>query len=414
MRILILSQFYAPEPIPKPHELAVGLAKRGHEVRSITAFPNYPHGSFYEGYPLRPWRWEVMDGIPILRLPLVPDHSRSSVRRILNYTSFMASASLMGPAGSGGADVMYVWHPPLTVGVCAWIISLMRRVPFVYGVHDLWPEAIAATGMLGSKRLLDWLARLERFVYRRAAAIGVVSPGFKRNLVGKGVPAEKVHVLTDWGNESVFKPLPPDGDLAKETSMAGRFNILFGGNMGLAQALDTVIEAAQRVSHVPDIQFVFAGDGMDMARLEVLARERGLTNVRFLGRQPAEQMPRLYALADVLLAHFKRDPLFEISIPGKVFNYMACERPVLMASAGDAADLVTGAGAGLTCQAQDPDALAKTVLRLHGMSRDERVGLGKAARRAFLEQYSQDVLVQRHEELLLEVARGNHGAVEPE
>jgi glycosyltransferase involved in cell wall biosynthesis len=307
---------------------------------------------------------------------------------------------------------MYVWHPPLTIGVSAWLIGLMRSIPFVYGVHDLWPEGVEATGMLKSQRLLKWLARLESFVYRRASAIAVVSPGFKSNLVGKGVPPDKVHVLTDWANGSVYRPVPPDGALAEETGMAGRFNVLFGGNMGPAQALTTVLEAAQRLSHIPDVQFVFAGDGVDKARLEDLAQGKGLANVRFLGWQPIEKMPHLYALSDVLLAHFKRDHMFEISIPGKVYNYMACQRPILMASQGDAADLVKGAGAGVTCEAQNPDALAKAVLELYSMSPDERAGMGDAGRQAFLQQYSRDILVQRHEELLLQVAKSNPRPVE--
>jgi glycosyltransferase involved in cell wall biosynthesis len=325
----------------------------------------------------------------------------------------MATSSLLGPLGSGKADVMYVWHPPLTVGVSAWLIGLMRRIPFVYGVHDLWPDALEATGMLKSQRLLKWLARLESFVYRRASAIAVVSPGFKSNLIGKGVPPDKVHVLTDWANESIYQPVLPDRALAEETGMAGRFNVLFGGNMGPAQALLTVLEAAQRLSHLPDVQFVFAGDGVDKARLEALAQGKGLANVRFLGWQPAEKMPYLYALSDVLLAHFKRDPLLEISIPSKLFSYMACGRPVLMASQGDAADLVKAADAGLTCTAQDPDALAKAVLEMYNMSPDQRAGMGVAGRKAFLQQYSQDVLLQRHEELLSQVAGLGAKSMEP-
>jgi glycosyltransferase involved in cell wall biosynthesis len=308
---------------------------------------------------------------------------------------------------------MYVFHPPLTIGVSAWLIGLMRSIPFVYGVHDLWPEAVAATGMVRSQMLLDWLARLEGFVYRRASAIAVISPGFERNLIGKGVPPEKVHVLTDWANESIYQPVPTDSALAEETGMGGRFNVLFGGNLGLGQALDTVIEAAQRLSHLPDIQFVIAGDGVDKARLEALVREKGLTNVRFLGQQPAEKMPHLYALSDVLLAHYKRDPLFEISIPSKLFAYMACQRPILMASDGDAANLVKAAGAGVPCRAQDPDALASTVLKLYRMSPDERARMGAAGRQAFLQQYSRQVLLQRHEELLSKVAGLGAKSMEP-
>jgi len=404
MRVLILSYFYAPEPIPKPHELAVGLAQRGHEVSVITSIPSYPNGAFYPGYRLRLWQRETRDGIPIVRLPLMPDHSRSGIRRMLSYTSFMASASALGPFASGKADVMYVWHPPLTIGVSAWTISLMRRIPFMYGVHDLWPEAIAATGMMSNPLLLKGLGALERFVYRRSSAIGVISPGYKQNLINKGVPAEKITVLSDWANGDIYRPVPPDPVLAKETGMAGRFNVLFGGNMGAAQALGTVIDAAQRLVKHREIQFVFVGDGMDKTKLESLARERGLSNVRFLDRQPVEQMPHLYALSQVLLAHYKKDPLFEISVPAKLSAYLGCQKPVLMASEGDAAAIINSAKAGVTCPAENPQALSEAVLKLYRMSAEQRDGMGQAGRQAFLDHYSQDVLLQRHEDLLKQVA----------
>jgi colanic acid biosynthesis glycosyl transferase WcaI len=404
MRILVLSQFYDPEPVSFPHDLAMGLLEKGHKVSAITAIPNYPYDHFYPGYRLRPWQREVRDGIPVLRLPLIPDHSRSARRRILNYASFMATSSLLGPFGSGRADVMYVWHPPLTMGVSASTIGLLRRIPFVYAVYDLWPEAVAATGISNNQVLFKALRRLESFVYRRAAAIIAISPGFKRNLISKGVPADKIHVFNHWANDSIYRPVPPDQSLAEEVGMAGLFNVFFGGNIGLAQALETVVHTAQRLSHLPDIQFLFAGDGMDKPRLEALAQEQGLTNVRFLGRQPEERMPYLYALSDVLLAHFKKDPLFEISVPGKLFAYLACQRPILMASEGDAADIVNAAGAGVTCPAEDPDALARAVLKLYQMSPDQRAEMGAAARQAFLRQYFRGVLLQRHEELLSQVA----------
>ncbi|MDA0733962.1 MAG: glycosyltransferase family 4 protein [Chloroflexi bacterium] len=403
MRILILSQFYDPEPVVFPHELAVGLVERGHQVSVITAIPNYPHDKIYPGYRMRPWIKEVRDGVTVLRLPLAPDHSRSAKRRMLNYASFMATSSLIGPWINGKFDVMYVWHPPLTLGVSAWIIGMMKRIPFLYGVYDLWPEAVAATGISNNNLLMNGLRKLERFVYRRAAAIAVISPGYQQNLIGKGVSPEKIHVLTHWADDSLFRPVPPKPELADAMGMAGRFNVIFGGNMGLAQALETVIDAAQRLTDYPEIQFVFAGDGMDLPRLEAMVRERNLPNVKFLGRQPYELMPDLYALSDVLLAHYKKDPLFEISVPGKLFAYLACQKPVLMASEGDSARIVESSGAGLTCPAEQPAAMAEAVLKLYRMTPQERATMGAAGRKAVEEKYSRRILIDRHEALLAQI-----------
>ena len=405
MRILILSQYYAPEPVPKPHELACSLRERGHEVSAITGFPNFPYGSLYEGYSMRPWKREEREGIRILRVPLFPDHSRSVVRRALNYGSFAMVSSILGPLLAKGADAMYVYHPPLTMGIPAWTIGLLRRIPFIYEVQDVWPEAVAATGMVRNRSLLGGMGILERFVYRRAAAVTTISEVFKRKLVSKGVPPDKVRVIPNWADDTIFRPVAPDPGLAEDTGMAGRFNVLYAGNIGPAQGLETAIEAAERVSHIPEIQFVLMGYGEDKSRLESLASSKSLTNVRFLGWQEPETLPHYYALADALLVHLNRDPAFEGTIPSKTLTYMACGRPIIMASSGDAAALVREAGAGVTCEPQNPDMLAQAVLRLHATSVEERERMGQAGREAFLKRYTRRVLVDKYEELMTQISR---------
>ncbi|MEW5985868.1 MAG: glycosyltransferase family 4 protein [Chloroflexota bacterium] len=404
MRILLLSQWYAPEPETRIHSLARGLLAKGHQVTSITGLPNYPHGRLYPGYQQRWWQWEEREGVRVLRLPLYPDHSQRVVKRSLNYLSFAASASLLGPALGGRADVLWVYHPPLTVGWPAWWMSRLRRVPFVYEIQDMWPETLLATGMVAdgrARRLLDGLAR---FVYRQAAAITVISPGFKRNLVGKGVPADKIHVLPNWADEETYRPLPPDPRLAEEYGLAGRFNVIYGGNLGAAQALTNVLEAAVRLGDLPHVQFVLIGDGVEEARLQEQAAAMGLDNVRFVGRQPGERMPHFFALADALLIHLRRDPLFEITIPSKTVAYLACGRPMVAAVAGDAAEVVQQAGAGVICPPENPEALAAAVRQLATMPVETREAMGRDGRCFFLAHFTRQVLLERYEQLLMEVA----------
>src|SRR5271169_4228812 len=185
MRIVTLSQWYTPEPEPRIHPLAKGLADRGHRVVSITGFPNYPHGHVYPQFRMSWRQWEQVDGVRILRVPLFPDHSRSAIRRALDYFSFALSASVLGSALCGRADVMWVYHPPLTVGLPAWSISSLRHIPFVYEVQDMWPETLSATGLVSNSLALSCIAEAASWVYRHAAALIVISPGFKRNLVSK-------------------------------------------------------------------------------------------------------------------------------------------------------------------------------------------------------------------------------------
>jgi len=374
-------------------------------VLSITGFPNYPSGKIYPGYRQRLWQWEEMDGVRVLRLPLYPYHGRSGALRAMNFLSFAMSALLLSPLLCGSADILYVYHPPLTVGMPAWGISLLRGVPFVYDIKDMWPETLQATGMMRSKIVYSILDLFAKFIYTRAAAIVVPSPGFRRNLMAKGVAANKIYIIPNWADEKIYQPVPPDSALAKEYGLAGRFNVIYAGNLGLAQALDTVVEAAQQLSDLPEIQFVFIGDGVDETRLRQRVIAHKVKNVRFLGRQPAERIPYFLALADVLLVHLKRDPLFEITIPSKTLAYMACGRPILMAVAGDAAEVIRNAGAGLVCAPQDPKALANTVRTFYMMPAVERERMGQAGREAFLKHYTRHALMDQYEALFTEIVR---------
>lgn len=404
MRILTLSQWYLPEPEIKIHLLGRDLAARGHSVTAITGFPNYPQGRVYPGFRQRLWQREEMNGVRVVRLPLFPDRGRSAWKRAANYLSFAASAAVLGPALSGPADVAWVYHPPLTVAIPALSLSWLRRVPFVYEVQDMWPETLPATGMVSNPRLLSAVRRFADLAYRHAAAITVISPGFRENLIEKGVPAEKIHVIPNWADEEVYRPLPRDPALAAAHGLEGRFNVIFAGNMGPAQALSTAVEAASQLRDLPAVQFVFIGDGLDVPELQRMVEARGLDNVRFLGRQPAERMPEFLALGDALLVHLRRDPLFEITIPSKTLSYLACARPVICGVAGDAAEVVRDAGAGIVCPPEDPAALADSVRRLYAMAPEERERMGRDARAAFLGRYTRRVLVDRYEALLREVA----------
>ena len=406
MRVLTLSQWYVPEPDFKIHPLGQDLAARGHQVTALTGFPNYPQGTLYPGYRQRLRQWEERNGVRVLRVPLYPDHSRSSAKRIVNYASFAFSAATVGAVSCGPADVMWVYHPPLTVGIPAWWIGWLRQIPYIYEVQDMWPETLAATGMALPGPAEKLLAHLARFVYHKAAAITVISPGFKRNLIAKGVPADKIHVFPNWADESVYRPVPRDQQLGEEYGLAGRFNIIFGGNMGAAQALENVLRAATVLRDLPELQVVFIGDGVDAARLQQKAVALRLENVRFIGRQPASKMADFFAWGDGLLVHLKDDPLFEITIPSKTISYLACGRPIICAVRGDAAETVQAAQAGLVCTPEDAESLAHAVRTLYNMPPERREAMGNLGRATFLAKYTRTSLVARYEELLTAVANG--------
>lgn len=410
MRIILLSQWFDPEPgATKGLPLAKWLQARGHDVKVLTGFPNYPGGKVYDGYKIRPWQHQTMDGVPVLRVPLYPSHDNSARGRILNFTSFAASAATIGTVGVGGADVGYVYHPPPTIGLAAMSLKFFRRIPFVYHIADMWPETVMESGMVRPGRTRD---RMERainawcnLVYRQAAAITVLSPGFKDMLVARGVPADKVHVIYNWTDEDAFRPTEPDPDLARELGLAGRFNVVYSGNLGPMQGLETVIRAAALLRDRPEIQIVIAGTGHEEDKLKVLKRELGAENVLFLGRRQYWEMAGINALSDVLLVHLRDLPFFAATIPGKTQVALASGRPTLMAVAGDAAALVERAGAGFGCPPENPDAMAAAIRKLHALPVEDRFRMGRSGAAFYQREISVEVGGQRTEALLDSVRR---------
>jgi lipopolysaccharide/colanic/teichoic acid biosynthesis glycosyltransferase/glycosyltransferase involved in cell wall biosynthesis len=376
MRILILSQWFDPEPTFKGLAFARELVSRGHTVEVLTGFPNYPGGQLYPGYRVRPWKIESMEEIRVCRVALYPSHDRSAVGRILNYLSFAVASAILGSMLVHRPDVIYVYHPPGTIALPALVLRSWFSAPIVYDVQDLWPDTIAATGMLSNRLGLKLLDRLCRFVYRQADRVVVLSPGFRKILIERGVEASRIDVIYNWCNE----PAPP-GAPPVPLGAAGDFVVLFAGTLGLAQALDAVLEAASLCrSQVPLARFVFMGSGVDSNRLERKAHEKQLDNVRFLPRQPMAAMDPILSAADVLLVHLKDDPLFRVTIPSKTQAYLAAGRPILMAVAGDAAELLKRSGAGLVCQAENPASIAEGVRRLFEAGQSHRAAMGLAGR----------------------------------
>lgn len=404
MRILILTQWYPPEPALLMHELAQELQTLGHHVQVLTGFPNYPSGNIYEGYRLRPWVRESLDGVEIVRTWLYPNHSQSGMKRVFNYLSFAISSSLLGVFLAKRPDVIFVYHPPLTVGIPAWLLSRMWRVPFVYQIQDMWPETLLATGMVVNSRLLHYVAQFANWIYKKAAVLLVISDGFRDNLVDKGVPEKKICVVSNWVDPTVYFPDSQDGFYACELGLQGKFTVMFAGNMGEAQALETVMQAALLLRDKPQIQFVFVGDGIALERLQALKKQEGLDNVLFLGRFRPDEMPKLYAQADVLLIHLKDDPLFRITIPHKTFAYMASGKPVLAAVAGDAGAVIEEAQAGYACPPQNATALAETVSKMAEMGIEALAAMGNNGRKQVLTKYSRAYLVRKIENVLEKAA----------
>jgi lipopolysaccharide/colanic/teichoic acid biosynthesis glycosyltransferase len=387
MRILLLTQWFDPEPTLKGLLFAQDLQRRGHDVQVVTGFPNYPGGQLYDGYHIRPMKPEVIDGVAVLRVPLYPSHDGSATHRVLNYLSFAGFATI-GALLVCKPDVVYVYHPPATVGVPALVLKAIRGVPFVYDVQDLWPDTLAATGMLNNDRILRTVDHWMRLIYHASAKVVVLSGGFRDAIASRGTPEHKIAIIHNWADEYAIHLTKPSPARAKELGFAGKFNIVIAGNMGRAQALTTVLDAAGLLRDEPNIQFVLVGGGIDIDGLKAEASRRQLNNVAFLPRQPMHEIGEVLALADALLVHLKDDPLFEITVPSKTQAYLMAERPILMGVRGDAAALGQKTDAGLTFEPQHPDQLAAAVLKLKAMTVEDRMRLARNGSQFYRENLS--------------------------
>lgn len=403
MRIGFVTQWYPPEPAFITGELARELTARGHEVRVLTAYPNYPGGRVYPGYRQR-WNDRRTTGrLTVRRVPVYPSHDRSAPGRAANYLSFAASSSLAAARYLAGVDAIYVYHPPATAFAAAAVARLIRRTSVVLHVQDTWPESVTASSMTPAGRVGKAIHRCldtaMRRLYRSATAIAVIAPSMAELVVERGADPGKVRVVLNWTDETLFRPLAPTPAAYAAIGRRDRCTIMFAGNMGPFQRVETAVRAAAAVADTIDL--VLVGSGVEEQGARQLTAELGATNVRFLGRRPPQQMAELYAAADYQLVTLQDLPALRGTIPSKIQAALACGSPVIVSAAGDATRLVESAGLGLTCPPEDWRALADRFVVAAAMPVDTRAQLGRRAHRFYEERMALRVGADQIEEMLM-------------
>ena len=402
----MITQWFDPEPTFKGLLFAKELMRLGHDVQVVTGYPNYPGGKVYDGYRISGFRRETVEGVSVMRVPLYPSHDGSAIKRVANYLSFAAAATA-GVVATRRPDIAYVYHPPATVSLPALVLKVLKGVPYVYDVQDLWPDTLAATGMLTHPSALALIGRVMKRVYAGAARVVVLSDGFKETLVSRGLPRRKIEVIPNWADEaqidvsSAHSPAPPDDD---ELFPHDRFVVTFAGNIGRAQGLKTLLGAAELLRDRPDIGFIVIGEGLEANALKLEAQQRRLRNITFLPRRPISEIGPLLTRSSALLVHLKDEPLFAITIPSKTQAYLMAGRPILMGVRGDAARMVIEAGAGKTFDPEDAEQLADAVRELAALDPVEREELGRAGSDYYRDHLALQVGAARFARVL-EVAR---------
>jgi len=397
VRLLVVTQYFWPETF-RVNDLVEGLVARGHEVTVLTGRPNYPEGRIFAAYRRDPAAFSRFAGAEVLRVPLRP-RGKGSLRLVLNYASFVFWGCLLGPwkLRRRRFDAIFFWETsPITSALPAILLRRLKRAPLAMWVLDLWPETLSAVGVVRSQSVLNMVGWLVAFIYRRCDLILAQSRAFFANIEKWSGDTSRIRYFPGWA-EPLFTVDPESVPPAPEMAALPRgFTVVFAGNIGEAQDFPAILDAFERLRDRPDIRLVILGDGRaaDHVRAEIARRGLGDTVV-MLGKHPIERMPSFFRGADALLVSLKPDPIFAMTIPGKVQAYLAAGIPLLGMLDGEGARVIVESGAGLACAAGDGAGLARIVARVADLPESQREAMGLSGRDYGRREFDRDTLIDR-------------------
>jgi colanic acid biosynthesis glycosyl transferase WcaI len=385
--------------------LCEDLTEMGHQVTVITAYPHYGRNAASKRRIGKLIEKENFHDMKVIRL-YVPVPSRGNLRERLITLGFFNLLSGLAVAFSGPYDVALFTNPTLETGLPVFLYECLKKVPFIYRVHDIYPDILVRLGIIRNRWAISFLQRMEDFCYHRAACIVVVTQGFREHLLRNGIASEKIKVISDWEDTASIKPLPRLNRFREENALGDRFVVMYGGNVGLSQGLETMLECANILAGQEDILFVIVGEGANKLKLQKISDDMGLKNIKFFALQPDEELPFVYAAADVSLVLLKRNISPEW-VPAKTYTIMASGRPVIASvdQGGGTWNLIQQAACGLCIEPENPQALVDAILRLYG---DEgyRAQLGANGRAYVVQHHSRMSAAREFHYLLCSLVPG--------
>jgi glycosyltransferase involved in cell wall biosynthesis len=395
LKILIVSHYFWPESF-RINDMAAELVAQGCEVTVLTGQPNYPEGNIFAGY--RAWsirRERHPAGFDVVRIPSHPRGKGDARNLAMNYLASIVNMAVLGPwlLRQRRHDVVFVYATsPVLHGLAAWVVAKTQGAKLVTWVQDLWPESLEVTGFIRNRHVLSAMRKVVSWLYRHNDLILAQSEAFVRT-IRPMAGATPVRHYPNPG-EAIFST-QPDHSGAPPIQLKPGFNVVFAGNLGTVQSLDTVIEAAGRLRDRPDLRFVLVGSGSRLQWLKETVESSGLSNVELPGRFPVSAMPALFEQASALMVSLVASPIMDQTVPSKVQAYLAAGRPVIASMNGEGARLVEESGAGIACPASDAIALEQAVRRLADMSAEQRQALGDAAKRCYDNHFEPTMLARR-------------------
>lgn len=399
MRILYLSQYFPPEAgatQTRAFEMAKTWVGLGHQVTMLCEFPNHPSGVIPSSYKGKIYERCTLDGIDVIRVWVKASPEKIFRNRMLFYLSFMLNAVIAGIfISTGKYDLIYASSPPLFVGGTALLLKFFKSVPLVFEVRDLWPESAVALGELSSRRAISMATWLEQTCYRNAIQIVVVTRGIYDRLVQRGIPQNKLYFAPNGANTDLFR-FYPDGRkrIRAELSLDEKFVAIYAGIHGIAQGLETIIEAARLLESNPGVHFLLIGDGPKKSELAAQVSNLKLKNLTMLPEKPREAIPDYLSAADVALIPLKKAEIFKGALPSKIFDAWACERPVMLSIDGEAREIVERVNGGLYIPPESPTKLAAALNVLRN-SPSDRDSMGTNGRNYTCEYHSRSAIAEK-------------------
>ncbi len=410
MKILVVTQYFWPETF-RVNDLVSDLVRRGHQVTVLTGLPNYPEGEVFPQFRKEPEAYSQFEGAEIIRVPLVPRGKRS-LTLLLNYASFVVSGVLVGSwrlRARTFDHVLAIQLSPVTAVLPALWLGRLKRLPVTMWILDLWPESLSAIGAVKSPTILKWVGKLVSFIYRRCDRILVQSQAFLPNIQKYGGDLSKVEYFPGWAEPLFLEKLENASPCPEMEPFQGTFNVMFAGNIGEAQDFPAILDAAEALADEPSLRWIVLGDGRasQLVREEIL--RRGLSDkVIMLGRHPIERMPSFFRAADALLVSLTPDPIFAMTIPGKIQSYLAAGLPILGMLDGEGARVIQEAQAGLIAPAGQGRELADRVRHLLAMSEREREDMGHRGQAYCDRMFNRERLISSLESSLQAISSGAH------
>lgn len=404
IRITLITEYFPPEigaGSTRAYENSINWLKRGAQVTVVTGFPDYPDGKIPEKYHGYKFLRENIDGINVIRTFTITAPNKGYFKRIISFISFLFSSSIQGAYSLGKQDIIIATSPPFLVGVSGYIVSMIKKLPLIFEVRDIWPESIIQLGLIKNKFIIKFLELIEAKLYKHSRRIVSVTDSYVDIISKKGIPSSKISVIKNGVNIDFFSPMSKDINLLEKLGCTDKLVISYIGTIGLSHSLDRILLVAQTLSHVEDICFLFVGDGAEKENLVTQANQLKINNVKFVPPVPKEKLISYYSISDILLVPLKNIPLFRNVIPSKIFEIMAMQKPMILSVDGEARKIVEEAGAGFFVQPESVKALTDVIIKLK-REPQLRAQLGANGRKYVKDKFDREKLAAEYLKIIME------------